>query len=44
MILSRMGFDSSFQQKFLDLCHHYGGHYDCEILLNASRFLIKPNG
>ena len=34
-ILNQMRISKNVQDKFLELCHYYGGHCDCEILLNA---------
>ncbi|KKM73084.1 hypothetical protein LCGC14_1414030 [marine sediment metagenome] len=35
-ILFEMGIEKDTQGKFLELCGHYGGYCDCEILLNAA--------
>ncbi|HEC40910.1 hypothetical protein LCGC14_1695550 [marine sediment metagenome] len=40
-ILNEMGVGKDIQDKFLELCSYYGGHCDCEILLNAERELLK---
>ena len=40
-ILDEMGLGKETQNKFLELCGYYGGYCDCEILLNAARFLLK---
>jgi len=34
-ILTEMGISKSDQKLFLDTLYHHGGHWDCEILLNA---------
>ncbi len=39
-ILFEMGIEKDTQGKFLELCGYYGGHCDCEILLNAARDLL----
>jgi hypothetical protein len=41
LLLSQMGIPKGLQDKFLELCHYYGGHCDCEIMLNAGSRLIK---
>ncbi len=41
LILSQMGISKEVQDKFLELCHYYGGHCDCEIILNASARLLN---
>ncbi len=41
LILSQMGIPKEVQDKFLELCHYYGGHCDCEIILNASTRLLE---
>jgi len=39
-ILSQMGVKPVVQKQFLELCQHYGGYCDCEILFNAApRFI-----
>ena len=39
-ILNRMGVKQEVQDQFFQLCQHYGGYCDCEIVLNAApRFL-----
>ena len=40
-ILDRMGIDKKTQDKFLELCHYYGGHCDCEIIFNAKPCLLE---
>ncbi len=40
-ILLKMGINLPDQQKFLNFCDFYGGHCDCEILLNVPQILIK---
>jgi hypothetical protein len=40
-IMDKMGLNKEIQDKFLDLCHYYDGHCDCEILLNAKRHLLR---
>ncbi|MGV9174220.1 MAG: DUF2695 domain-containing protein [Promethearchaeia archaeon] len=35
-ILTEMGISKKDQKVFLDTLYHYGGHCDCEIMLNAS--------
>ncbi len=39
-ILTIMRISQTDQGKMLDICKEYGGHCDCEILMNAARFLI----
>ncbi|NVM17913.1 MAG: hypothetical protein HWN80_09365 [Candidatus Lokiarchaeota archaeon] len=39
-ILSRMGVEQGVQDQFLKLCQHYGGHCDCEIVLNAASVFL----
>lgn len=34
-ILTDMGIDKTNQKKFLDTLYQYGGHCDCEIIMNA---------
>jgi len=41
LVLSQMRVPKDIQDKFLELCHYYGGHCDCEILLNASNRLLE---
>ena len=41
LILGQMGITKVVQDKFLELSHYYGGHCDCEILLNAQSKLIE---
>ena len=40
-ILFEMEISKETQDKFLELCGYYDGYCDCEILLNASRHLLK---
>jgi len=40
-ILFEMEISKETQDKFLELCGYYSGYCDCEILLNAARFLSK---
>jgi len=40
-IMKLMGIDEKDQDKFLDICKEYGGHCDCEIIMNAQQY-IKP--
>lgn len=39
-ILTSMGISPADQEKTLEICREHGGYYDCEILMNASRFLL----
>ena len=34
--LNLMNISKDEQENFLDLCHEFGGHCDCEILMNAA--------
>ncbi|MHA1454868.1 MAG: hypothetical protein ACTSR5_02625 [Promethearchaeota archaeon] len=44
VILNQMGIKQEAQDQFLQLCHYYGGHCDCEIVFNAlPRFLDVSN-
>ena len=40
-ILDEMGFGKETQDRFLELCGHYSGYCDCEILLNSARHFFK---
>ena len=40
-ILSGMGVKQEVQDQFLKLCQHYGGHCDCEIILNAASVFLE---
>jgi hypothetical protein len=40
-ILSRMGIKHEIQDQFLELCQHYGGYCDCEIVLNAASVFLQ---
>ena len=40
IILNQMGVKQEVQDQFLKLCHHYGGHCDCEIVLNAASVFL----
>lgn len=40
-ILGKMSLSKEIQDKFLELCHHYGGCCDCEILFNAKPKLLS---
>ena len=40
-MLDKMGLSKEIQDKFLELCHYYGGHCDCEILFNAKTKLLS---
>ncbi len=40
-ILDKMGINKETQDKLFHLCSYYGGHCDCEILLNASSNLLS---
>ena len=42
-ILDEMEIDKDTQDRFFELCGYYSGYCDCEILLNASRFLLTTN-
>ena len=39
-ILDSMGISLVDQEKVLEICKENGGHCDCEILMNAERFLL----
>ncbi len=39
-ILTLMKITPADQEKILDICKENGGHCDCEILMNAARFLL----
>jgi hypothetical protein len=39
-ILTSMRIPQADQEKVLDICKENGGHCDCEILMNAARFLL----
>jgi len=39
-ILTSMGIPQIDQEKVLEICKELGGHCDCEILMNAARFLL----
>ena len=39
-ILAIMRISQPDQRKILDICKEYGGHCDCEILMNAALFLL----
>ena len=39
-ILNQMGVKQEVQDQFLKLCQHYGGHCDCEIVLNAASVFL----
>ena len=39
-ILTSMGISPADQEKVLEICEENGGHCDCEILMNATRFLL----
>ena len=39
-ILDSMGIPLADQEKILEICKEHGGHCDCEILMNAARFLL----
>jgi len=40
-ILNQMGVKQEVQDQFLKLCQHYGGHCDCEIVLNAASVFLE---
>ncbi len=40
-ILNQMGVKQEVQDQFLKLCQHYGGHCDCEIILNAASVFLE---
>jgi len=40
-ILSRMGVKQEVQDQFLELCQHYRGHCDCEIVLNVASVFLE---
>ena len=40
-ILGRMGVKQEVQDRFLELCQHYGGYCDCEIVLNAASVFLE---
>ena len=39
-VLTSMKITQTDQEKILEICKEYGGHCDCEILMNATRFLL----
>ena len=39
-ILTLMKIPQVDQEKVLEICKESGGHCDCEILMNAARFLL----
>lgn len=39
-ILTLMRIPQIDQERILDICQRYDGHCDCEILMNAARFLL----
>ena len=42
-ILNRMDIPLKEQEILLELCKKYGGHCDCEILMNAASWLINED-
>ena len=40
-ILTSMGISLADQEKVLEICKENGGHCDCEILMNVTRFLSR---
>ncbi len=40
-ILTSMGISPTDQENVLKICKENGGHCDCEILMNAARFLLE---
>jgi hypothetical protein len=40
-ILNQMGINQEVQNQFLELCQHYGGFCDCEIVLNAASMFLN---
>ena len=43
-ILTAMRIPQIDQEKVLEICKENGGHCDCEILMNAARFLLGEEG
>ena len=36
-----MKIDKNEQKEFLEKCHNFGGHCDCEIIFNSSDNILK---
>lgn len=43
-VLTAMRIPQTDQEKVLEICKENGGYCDCEILMNAARFLLGEEG
>jgi len=43
LILKEMRICPEVQDRFLELCYYYGGHCDCEIVLNTANYFLNKS-